>query len=284
VPAFNKHIIIVGSARSGTSWLAETIAKQHRYRLLFEPDHEFQTKKGALICDKWMDDFKDAPEAFNYLKKVFANRVDNDWIAQNSNRKWKRHLWPGIPLKFVIKFVRTNLMASAMHKEFGIPVVHIIRNPYDTIASQHRVKFPWLYDLSHFQKQENLVALIKEQFGFDIKDVSSFTELEKLTIRWCIENVIPIELWKVKGSNYRVIRYEDLKADIKLFKELCDDFSLKPIENLASVYANPSSKTHPKSNIISKQEKTELFSHQDYEKINRILKLFKTNLYPLKEI
>lgn len=284
MPAFNKHIIIVGSARSGTSWLAETIAKQHRYRLLFEPDHEFQTKNGVLICDKWIQTKASAPKANSYLKKVFANRVDSDWIAQNSNRKWKRHLWPGIPVKYVIKFVRANLTAKFLNDEFGIPVIHIIRNPYETIASQHRVKFPWLYDLSHFEQQDELVALVHEKFDFNFKEASLLTELETLALRWCIENVIPIELWKVENTNYKVMRHEDLKADISLFRELCSSFNLKPIENLESVYATPSSKTHPKSEVISQQKKTELFTEEEYKKINHILRLFKTNLYPLKEL
>ena len=52
--SYSKHIIIAGSARSGTSWLAEIIALQFRYRLLFEPEHEFQTQEGHLICDKFI--------------------------------------------------------------------------------------------------------------------------------------------------------------------------------------------------------------------------------------
>lgn len=51
---YNKHIIITGSARSGTSWLSEIIARQFRYRMLFEPDHEFNTTKGILIADQWL--------------------------------------------------------------------------------------------------------------------------------------------------------------------------------------------------------------------------------------
>ena len=281
---FKKHIIIVGSARSGTSWLAETIAKQHRYRLLFEPDHEFQTKNGVLLCDKWIESRADAPQAFNYLDKVFTNRVANDWIAQNSNRKWKRHLWPVIPIKFVIKFVRTNLMASAINKEFGIPVLHIIRNPYDTIASQHRVKFPWLYDLSHFEKQTKLVALVENTFHINLKQCDSFSDIEKLALRWCLENVIPIEILKIENENYRVVKHEDLRADINIFKELCTQFELQPIDNLESIYRAPSSKTHPKSEVITKKNKTELFNLEDYEKINNILDIFKTNLYSQKQL
>src|SRR5690554_2517705 len=109
---FNKHIVIVGSARSGTSWLSEVIARQFRYRMLFEPEHEFNTEKGKIICDQWLNKQNDSLEAHKYLIKVFQNRVDSDWIGQISNRKYKMHLWPFIPEKYIIKFVRANLSAK----------------------------------------------------------------------------------------------------------------------------------------------------------------------------
>ena len=108
---YQKHIVILGSARSGTSWLSELMALQHRYRMLFEPEHEFNTENGKLICDRYLLKAHVSDAINDYLKRVFSNRVDSDWIAQLSNRKWKRHLWPFIPKKYVIKFVRCNLAA-----------------------------------------------------------------------------------------------------------------------------------------------------------------------------
>jgi len=137
---FNKHIIVVGSARSGTSWLSETLAQPYRYRMLFEPEEETRTKNGYLLCDQWFTEPSDSAEAYAYLRRVFKNRVDCDWIAQNSNRKWKRHLWPFVPKQFIIKFVRCNLSAQYMNTIFNIPVIHIIRNPYDVIQSHQRAK------------------------------------------------------------------------------------------------------------------------------------------------
>ena len=68
---FNKHVVVVGSARSGTSWLAELLARPYRYRLLFEPEHEFQTEKEHLLVDRWIRTPEEAGEGHRYLKKVF---------------------------------------------------------------------------------------------------------------------------------------------------------------------------------------------------------------------
>lgn len=274
---FNKHIIIVGSARSGTSWLAETIAKQHRYRLLFEPDHEFQTPKGHLLSDQWITDFEEATAAKAYLHKVFANRVDCDWIAQNSNRKFKRHLWPLVPKKIVVKFVRANLMAKTLEEEFKIPVLKIVRNPYDVLASQMRVKFPWLFNLEHFKNQPKLVAAIKSNFRFDLVSGETYSDIETLTIRWCIENCEINDISAVKK-----VSYESLRGNVQGFKDLCKAYNLMPVDTIEAQFIKPSTKTHPESHIIVDKKINSDFTPETFEKINTILDIFKINSYPRK--
>jgi hypothetical protein len=279
---YNKHLIIVGSARSGTSWISELLAQRFRYRMLFEPEQEQNTKKGHLICDKLITDKNKASKAHKYLKQVFANKVDSDWIAQNSNRKYKMHLWPFLPKKYIIKFVRANLSARFMNETYKIPVLFIIRNPYDVLHSQQRVKFPWLYDLSHFQKQNELVALLRNHFNFDILKTSDYSKLQILTIRWCIENAIPLIVQNDFPNKYRIIKYEELRNDMELFKELCDYFNLKPVDNLEEFYKKPSSKTHPKSTIRNKEAFVEKWKKGELAEINEILEIFRMTQYPLQ--
>jgi len=277
VSRFQKHIIIVGSARSGTSWFSELIALQYRYRMLFEPDHEFNTTKGKLICDRYMTSQMSTSSVDSYLKRVFANRVDCDWIAQVSNRKWKRHLWPFIPKKYIIKFVRCNLSAHYMADRFKIPVVFIIRNPYEVLASQRRVKFPWLYDLSWFESQDHLCDLLLKNYGFDLRKQEDLSDLEKLCIRWCIENSVPF--LNKDDTLLEIYKYEDFKADIHLFLDFCKRHDLKPLANLDKVYKQPSSKTHPKSEIVTGENNRLDFTMVEYELINRYLDVFKIHPY-----
>ncbi|WP_033956519.1 sulfotransferase domain-containing protein [Psychroserpens jangbogonensis] len=277
---FNKHIVVVGTARSGTSWLSETIAQQFRYRLLFEPEHETRTEKGSLICDQWIETKAEAVKAHKYLHRVFSNQVDCNWIAQNSNRKFKMHLWPFIPKKYIIKFVRANLSARYINDVFDIPVIHIIRNPYDVIQSQKQVNFPWLFDLSIFSNQKHLVQLIQEKFNYDITQYKNLTDTEKLCLRWCIENVIPLEVFNGYQNKSAVVKYEDLISNIQEFYDLCDTFSIEPIVNLKSHYRTPSSKTHPESGLLTnKKQSTTKITPQDRADVNKLLDIFETQLY-----
>lgn len=278
---FNKHIIIVGSARSGTSWLSEVIARQFRYRMLFEPEHEFNTKKGKLICDKWLRTEASSVDANRYLKKVLNNQVDSDWIGQISNRKYKMHLWPFIPKKYIIKFVRANLSAKYINENFKVPLIHIIRNPYDVLASQQRVKFPWLYNLEHFKQQKDLVQVVKENFKFDlIEDTKAFTPLQILTVRWCLENVLPLQILEPYQYKHRIVKHEDLRSDIQVFLDLCKEFDVEPLSNIEKEYQRPSSKTHPKSEIINEGKDSSKFTVEELVEINNLLDIFNCKLYP----
>ena len=276
---YDKHVIILGSARSGTSWFSELIARQHRYRMLFEPEHEHNTRDGKLLCDRYITTETTHPSIDAYLKNVFANRVDSDWIGQLSNRKWKRHLWPLIPKKYIIKFVRCNLAADYYARHFNIPVIFIIRNPYDVLASQQRVQFPWLYDLRFFQQQDALCHYVETEYGLDLRATQNLSNLEKLSLRWCLENAIPLQ---APNLSFDVYKYEDLKADIGLFLQLCKTHQLEPLNNIQELYSQPSSKTHPKSSIITGKNEVPPFSEEEYTTINTYLDLFKINQYKRK--
>ncbi|WP_053977512.1 sulfotransferase domain-containing protein [Mangrovimonas xylaniphaga] len=278
-PKYQKHLIVVGSARSGTSWLSETLAQQRRYRMLFEPEHDTRTKDGILLCDQWISKKEDYKAATRYLRRILNNRVDCDWIAQHSNRSFKRHLWPFVPKKYIIKFVRGNLMAKYIHAHFGVPVIHLIRNPYDVLQSQKRANFPWLINLEYFVQQEHLVAMIQERFNFDIRTYKSLSYIECLSLRWCIENVIPLEVDAYGSKQISVVRYEDLITDMGLFYTLCQQYAIRPIDDLERFYKLPSSKTHKKSAVRTQKPRQRLLTREELDGINRILDLFNCNLY-----
>lgn len=278
--SYNKHIIIAGSARSGTSWLAEIIALQFRYRLLFEPEHEYQTQEGHLICDKFITEGILQNEQEEYFKKIFKNKIDSDWIAQISNRKLKMHLWPVVPKKYVIKFVRCNLSAHFMSSYFEIPLLFITRNPYDVILSQNRVKFNWLYNLNHFKRQKPITEVLESKYNFSWDEADSYSEIEILSLRWCIENKVVFDLHE-DNSNFKIVKYEDLKSDINLFYDLCKTYDLKPLSNLEELYSRPSSKTHPESNIKLGSKNVQNVDADSFESIKKILDRFNVDNYQI---
>lgn len=277
---YNKHILVLGSARSGTSWLSENLAKPFRYRMLFEPEHDKQTLNGHLLTDKMFTKYNPASfEATKYFNNVLQNRVDCNWIAQNSNRKYKMHLWPFIPKKFIIKCIRLNLSCLYLNDVLHIPTVFIIRHPMEVIQSQKRVNFPWLYDFSYFLNQTHLVKLIQTEFNYDLTLINSKCNTEKLAVRWCLENVIPLQIEQRPKQNFHLIKHEDLRADINIYKNLCSTLNLEVVDNIEEEYIKPSTKTHPKSSIRGKEDQRIFVKYDEKQLIKQILMQFKQQLY-----
>ena len=166
-----------------------------------------------------------------------------------------------------------------MSEKFRVPLIHIIRNPYDVVHSQQRVKFPWLLNLNYFREQEELVQIIYSNFKFDLRKNSNLSELELLITRWCIENVIPIEILGSYAHSAKVIKLEELRNDMMQYVSLCNLFNLQPVENLSEIFSKPSTKTHPRSEIYGGGLGRK-FSDTDFQKINRVLDIFQCELYP----
>lgn len=276
-----KHIIIAGSARSGTSWLAETMAKTFRYRLLFEPDHPIQVPKAKVLADTFVPDTLETPkEMGRYFTRVLNNTIDSNWIAQNSNRAYKMHLWPLLPKKYILKLIRSNLALHSLQETFHVPVIHIVRNPYDVIASQHRVQFPWLYNLSIFANQPELVKLVAYKTGLDIT-AAHWSSVERLALRWGIENVVPIQWQKQSEMKRELVYFETLKDNIEAFQDLCSRFQIATPKNIAAIYNKPSSKTHPKSSVRTGKKPISVLTQDEKAKIKSILAQFHLEFYEL---
>src|SRR5690606_25933121 len=124
-----------------------------------------------------------------------------------------------------------------------------------------RVKFPWLYDLSWFESQDFLCDLLLKNYGFDLRKQENPSDLEKLCIRWCIENSVPF--LNEGNTAFEVYKYEDFKANIHLFLDFCKRHDLEPLANLDAVFTQPSSKTHPQSTIITGKKKRPDFTTEE---------------------
>jgi hypothetical protein len=269
-------ILVFGSGRSGTSWLAETMARPRGYRLLFEPEHETHIPQGKVLTDRMLLPDGSYPDVDKFLKKLFHNRIDNDWIAQHSYRKYKVHLWPFLVRKIIVKFVRCNLGMHYMARRFKVPVVYIRRDPYTTLHSQHRVGFPWLYDLSKFREQQELVNLVSKIAGAELLG-KELSQLQNLALRWALENLLPFHSSFTDPSvkNVILLDYHKLKGNSNAYLQLLERLQLQAPENLKSQLERPSSKTHPRSTIHGGNEPDiALFTAREKSEIDGILKLF----------
>lgn len=210
-----SSILLAGSGRSGSTWLADVIGRLTQKRVVFEPllpnmfdkpafafryhktdhpDNEGADKEFRLFVPANMkqEDF------YHSLQKVFSGNIPrNRWRDRRLNTiKFKGR---------VIKDIRTNLYLPYISNNFPkVPLLCIMRHPCAVISSQYFLG--WQDGLDEILKQEDLVSKLPEKVLPILREADSL--IEKLSLRWCIENYIP--LTEVNARKCCYLSYEHL--------------------------------------------------------------------------
>lgn len=269
--------MILGSARSGTTWLSEAINYDGSYRYIFEPVRSKFTRSDCPF-----DDISPVPSLqSNRLYKRFYDHILAGHIKSYWTDTWS-------PIHYsrqrIIKEVRANLALDWFDQTYPqLKIVFLIRNPFAVTASRARTNGGWE---DYFKREKRIVNQSQFFNAAQRRLINSKTlsREEIYFLSWCIENIIPLQLLK-RGHHVQIIFYEDLVLDPKsaftgLFEYL--GVTIKP--EFWRVVAQPSKtsskrrgRIHP---LYIKNWKREL-SPEVVKKLKKYAKLFGVDrLYP----
>jgi hypothetical protein len=210
----SRGVIVLGSARSGTTMLAELLASGSRTRFICEPLHFDSPFSQSFVWGSYRD--PDTDDAV--LEDVWTRALNGSLRSRftdrfNSSRYANRR---------VVKCVASPNLASWLANRFHrSPIVYIIRNPMasassiDSLANRvdrttrvwKRLQGPIVDDMVTHSRlldgplRHNAPAII------DVwKTVE--TGLERSVLRWCLENYCV--LTDPPRSGFRLVRFEEL--------------------------------------------------------------------------
>ncbi len=245
-----KTVLLLGTGRSGTTWLAGLLAGAFRYRLLFEPFQPDKVEGAELIADRYFDPGEIPEEAIDFCERALNDRIDNDWIACNSNRRLRMHRWRFWPRVRICKSIRSNLFLPAYRAIFGdrLPILVVMRHPGVVVESFLRVKFPWAFDLGTLLEPRQREQL-EGRFGLPLAALARMadTEVGSLTLRWIVENG-----WmETHGRDLGIdlVLYEDLLEDPSRVVSLCRRLGIEVPPDLERRFHSFTWTTHPRSPI-----------------------------------
>lgn len=276
-------ILLLGTGRSGTTWLASLLARPFRYRLLFEPFMAHQVPGADSIADIYYqpDDIPDHVASFCF--KALNDEINSKWIAQGSNRKFRMHRWRFWPKVRICKDIRSNLFIPAYRAIFGfdLPIIVLMRHPGAVVESFLRVKFPWAFDVSRLLQQ----GAFQEMYGIPLKKLQAVagSDVEKLMVRWVVEN--GYLLANADHLKIHIVYYEDLRVNpVNQIKRICRKVGIDVVDNLAELVSKPSYTTHPQSAIynFSKPHWSEMLPAGAINSIWRVLDIAEVE-YPRKD-
>ncbi|MGE5280930.1 MAG: hypothetical protein ACM3N0_01160 [Chloroflexota bacterium] len=211
-------VLVLGSGRSGTTWLAEAIARRHRSRLLFEP---FHPRLGTIGEDArlFLDPGQRPPGFERAAERVLRGRVRGPYIDQIRVAR--------LPRGRVIKDVHAgNLLPWFRANRPQVPVVYVVRHPL--AASLSRLRADAFYGLGDYlatpagreQAEGSSAAAWLPLYDRRREDAEP---LVRLVAEWCLENVVP--LGHGEDAGVALTFYEnavrDPAAELARLDELC---------------------------------------------------------------
>ncbi|MEE9439804.1 MAG: sulfotransferase [Saprospiraceae bacterium] len=177
-------ILIIGSARSGTTFLMESINSDNKYRVIFEPFNEDDVKEwSGYVSRHYIDPQFPTQKEKRDIYNILSGNVSNKWVNRYN---YKRH-----SDKRLIKAVRANLLIPYIRATYpDLKIIYITRNVEEVVASRMKLKFgnELTSILTHKNFLDKYYPNIDAQILKDIQDPIAYH-----TALWHLENQILIK-------------------------------------------------------------------------------------------
>lgn len=214
-------IVVAGSGRSGTTWLLDLLLHDPNIRPVFEPLHFKNVPNTRHLWGLYLRADEQHHELETFLHKVFYDRADQAWWSWMTCRVdwdtplWKRpqayrnglKYWRPRASRRAIKFIKASLMLAWMQQRFPSKVIYITRHPCAVLSS--RQEMGWGGNPLRFLEQQPLAEdfLSEHRRWIEQAEDSLF---KKLTLVWCIENLVPQRQIQSGELDVHWTTYEDL--------------------------------------------------------------------------
>ena len=218
-----KPILITGSHRSGTTWLANMLALGRGTLIAHEP---FQNESWAYALDGLAERyFTYAPElpqdeARKAFEKVLKRRTRKIFL-KNEPQHWLPPLRRG---RLIIKDPIAAFSSDWLAKNFALEVIVLVRHPAAFAASLKRLG--WKHPFEHFLEQDLLMGRHLEQYRNEIASKPDDI-VDQASLLWnCIYSVLFSFL--ECNPNWLLRKHEDLsKNPIPELRSLYEALDLK---------------------------------------------------------
>lgn len=163
-----ESIFITGFWNSGTTWFQQVVAEMVGAKRIFEPFYfhidayadlvkerldttAFQHPFSNVYCPFFGDTLEHDSAVQAYVRSSLTGSIRGR-VAQKYGGEWVRRLRDKRSEHFrqriVVKYVRGQFIAPAVHRYFRTPVLHIWRDPRAVFASLKRRDWCWFEDAS----------------------------------------------------------------------------------------------------------------------------------------
>jgi hypothetical protein len=200
---YRRTLFLVGSARSGSTWLSDLLEETLQCRVIFEPLRRDKVPIAQGVpWGFYADPDRSPPDLYRVMDYIVSGRVRSVWTDEANAHRLPRHR--------LVKEVRaTNLLPWITRHFPGLPVVYLLRHPVPSALSA--AALGWDPFLEEFTRQDALMSGPLRPFAACVADHVDGDLFHRHVLRWCMENFVPVHL--LTADSVLVVFYEDLVED-----------------------------------------------------------------------
>ena len=269
---FQDVLWLIGSGRSGTTWLSRLLNTDDYFVELFEPFHPTEVERvSGFTFHHYLSPSCQGERIEAFYKDVFRG----DWITERVNASPVKKLrYRGL----LVKDIFANLMAFRIWQTNpAVKPVLIVRHPLAVALSKHRRDdWDWCREPDRLFAQTRLRAdflVPVEHIAQQVRD--SQDQILKYVLVWCIVNWVPLK--QFSADTLHVVFYEDVVTRPRdELEKIWTFLGRKPIiseKRLKQVLDRPTWTARPKG-IPALDEWKTLVSDEQLAATNRILECF----------
>lgn len=244
-------VVVAGSGRSGTTWLATAFSECRRAVPLFEPLNRDRVPSVPVAADFpafpgiYLPAGEEHPVWRDYFRQVLDGQIRNRWtrqdwkcdplpdvrwgLAKRLSGRWAKTRYDLRAARrrlLVVKIIRGNLLLGWLAATFPVRGLVVVRHPCAVVAS--RLRHGWPSDLSGIDRQPKLMRDLPAGYSDMIRRAGG--EVDRMTVLWCLEN--RAALAAAAAQRLSVVSYEWIAAGknddrcLERFGELSRQFGL----------------------------------------------------------
>jgi Sulfotransferase family len=223
-------IFVVGSGRSGTTWIGDVLATCSGCVPVFEPLNQ----QWVPECPRWkmpgpyLRQGGSDPQWEAFFDGLLAGKISNYWTRQDNRRmpkfltrrpltmrigarlaKTQYHWQEMHGRRYVVKEVFANLMLHWLANYTRGRIVYLIRHPCAVVGSRVRRPEVWDFEMNEIFCESSLMRDFLEPFRRTI--IGANTLIERLAVSWCVENIVSLS--QGGSHDWLVCCYEEFLAD-----------------------------------------------------------------------
>jgi hypothetical protein len=209
--------IVLGSARSGTTKLAELLSSARGVRLLLEPLHTFRSPlvPPTFVWGEYLDPGARQDDLRALWSECLAGRARGNWIDQFNQARIVRHR--------VVKDIAATNLTAWLRTEFPhVGLVYVVRHPFAVATSvtalrkgerDHGHRADWDHQdgvvVDQLVQRSGLLDGPLAQHGDAVRAAWRAAEhpFDRGVLRWCLENAFTLT---TPPPGVRVVFFEQL--------------------------------------------------------------------------